>query len=394
MIETLRDVRVRIAENEPIRLTPDGDYTEKRVGDVRIYRPADENCRMIAESVRIGIDFHWDREVSMRLAGTIAVVDRGGGRYDLYNILDTESYLRSVISSEMNPDAPLEFLKAHAIISRSWLIGKMYGRHVDSVADSRLNYNEICTWEDTGDHTGFDVCADDHCQRYQGESRLNPAAAEAVKATAGLVLVDRYNEIVDARFSKCCGGTTELFSTCWQNVDYDYLRPVADEWCDLSGMSEEERREVLGRILVSYDQATADFHDWETRVYASDIERRLRERYNFNSGRVSKLIADKRGPSGRIYRLRIEGENGTFFVGKELEIRRLLSETCLYSSCFDIEKIEPGEFLLRGRGWGHGVGLCQIGAAMMSLAGKTCKEILDFYYPGTRIMPVEELLSL
>lgn len=384
-MSALPEVRVRVAENAAIRLAPEGDYSEETAGGLRIYRPLSAESRMLAEGVRIGIDFHWDCDVSMRLAGTIEVAERADGRIDLYNTLDTETYLRSVISSEMNPEAPQEFLKAHAIISRSWLMGKLSGRHASGNQPGEERPDEVCRWVDTADHTGFDVCADDHCQRYQGENRLNEAACRAVDATAGIVLTDSQGEIADARFSKCCGGVSELFSTCWQDADYDYLQPVADPWCDLSRLSTAERDEILGRILVSYDRTTVDFHDWEARVSGSDISRRLKERYGADVGTVSALIADRRGPSGRIIRLKVSGDKGTFFVGKELEIRRLLSDSCLYSSWFDAEADGEGGFLLRGHGWGHGVGLCQIGAAMMSLAGKSHREILDFYYPGTSL---------
>ena len=382
-------VRVRVAADSPLRLTPVREYRVTSEGRKILYVPASEESRMRVEGVSIGIDFHWQQRLEMLLAGNVETVETAPGRVDLYNILDAETYLRSVISSEMNPEAPVEFLKAHAIISRSWLLGKLRSLHHHGGLPAETAANEVCRWSDTGDHEGFDVCADDHCQRYQGEGRLNAAARQAVAETRGVALCDTRGEIIDARFSKCCGGRSELFSTCWQDVDYDYLKPVDDPYCDLSSLTEEERGRVMQTILVSYDRETVDFHDWTTRVSGADISRRMKERYGFDAGDILSLEADRRGPSGRISRLKVIGSKGAFFIGKELEIRRLLSDTCLYSSCFDVFP-EGAGFRLEGRGWGHGVGLCQIGAAVMALKGKSCEEILSFYYPNTTLRKIYE----
>lgn len=328
------------------------------------------------ENALMGRGFHWQRVYALELPEDAVVLSLT----PLVVEMPIESYLRSVVASEMNPQAPAEFLKAHAVVSRSWVAGKIEGRHIDTeVPDGGRNCGEIREWEDTAAHVGFHVCNDDHCQRFQGVRPLAAQVRRALCETEGLVLTDADGRVADARFSKCCGGITERFSTCWQDVDYSYLSSVHDPWCDPAHLSSA----LLGRILKGYDVGT-DFYRWKRTVRTDGIERRLRERFNRSVGRVTALEALDRGMSGRIFRLKIIGTEGELTIGKELTIRRLLDDTCLLSSAFDIEKVKDG-FLLRGRGWGHGVGMCQIGAAAMAAAGYGFREILQFYYPGTQL---------
>ncbi|MGN0237961.1 MAG: SpoIID/LytB domain-containing protein [Lepagella sp.] len=355
---------------------------------------------VMVSNMLIGEGFHWQQKIPARLPGRIETIDGGN---QIVNIVPMERYLEAVIGSEMSADAPIEFLKAHAVISRSWAMRKLLDE-----CDERDEYNEydeydeyneydeyderdereILRWEESDSHHGFDVCSDDHCQRYQGLPECgNSQTSEAITATRGEVLLDRRGEIADARFSKCCGGMTEHFSSCWRDEDFDYLPGQKDEWCDLSDMPEGEREQFLRSILKGYDQATRDYHDWSVTVRKSDIAANLRRQYNINVGKVSKLYPTERGISGRITRLCIEGTADSVVIGKELTIRRLLSENCLYSSWFDAEN-HGDVFILRGHGWGHGVGLCQIGAARMAYAGKDYREILRFYYPGTEISKI------
>ena len=378
-------VHVRVAERRKLDVELKGEFHVEKTGNVTRYTPLDAEARVIAKNVPIGIEFHWSQNAVFSLPGVVEVAEFEDGTKNLDNFLDVETYLTSVISSEMNPDAPLEFLKAHAVISRSWLMGKIYGAH-PSASDAKIHTADtVIDWVDTGDHHGFDVCADDHCQRYQGDARVNETARKAVEETRGIILADKTGNVADARFSKCCGGRSERFSTCWQPIDFDYLTPVDDPFCDLSKLSEGERRKVMDTILVSYDRATQDFHEWEAEVEVSDIEKRLEQKYGFRTGRILDLQSGERGDSGRLRTLRIVAENGVFTVGKELAIRRLLSDSCLYSSWFDITR-RGSRFHLTGHGWGHGVGLCQIGAAVMALQGHDHRYILSFYYPNTQLL--------
>lgn len=358
---------------------------------------------VMVSNLLIGEGFHWQQRIPARLPGRIETID-GGNK--IINIVPMERYLEAVIGSEMSAEAPIEFLKAHAVISRSWAMRKLLpeckeekrngeiegcsaeDKERNGLIVDRWGKIEIRRWEESDSHHGFDVCSDDHCQRYQGLPECgNARTSEAIESTRGEVLLDSHGEIADARFSKCCGGMTEHFSSCWRDEDFDYLPGQKDDWCDLSDMPEEEREQFLRSILKGYDQATRDYHDWSVTVRKSDIAANLRKQYNINVGNVSKLYPTERGISGRITRLCIEGTTDAVVVGKELTIRRLLSERCLYSSWFDAEN-HGDVFILRGHGWGHGVGLCQIGAARMAYAGKDYREILRFYYPGTEISKI------
>lgn len=343
---------------------------------------------VILHNMLIGDGFHWQRKLEARLPGKIRLLNEESHSEEnitLINILPIETYLQCVVGSEMNPESPVEFLKAHAVISRSWAIGKVLNIHESDKTGEIKTADKIIGWEDTSSHHGFDVCSDDHCQRYQGLQPLNTVAREALRGTEGEVLVSQDGKIVDARFSKCCGGRTEIFSTCWGNKNYPYLKSFADPWCDLSTLSSDVRNRLLIITLKDYDRFQTGYgYNWQQVVTKSQIEKNLKEKFGIKIGRILGIQELHRGPSGRIDLLRVKGDNGVIDIGKELWIRKLLSDSHLYSSAFDIEDTGD-EIILNGHGWGHGVGLCQIGAARMAWEGKNYKEILEFYYPGTAL---------
>ena len=316
-------------------------------------------------NVPIGIDFHWRREQDQKFAGSLKFIAEGD-RVTAINRIGLEDYLLSVISSEMRASASLEFLKAHAVISRSWALARIRDRRNPEQAESAVP------------HQRYDVCADDHCQRYQG---LTLAAGETVRQaidqTWGQVL--RYEgKICDTRYSKCCGGRSELFSTCWEDRDYPYLQSVEDPYCDCHDPA------ILSQVLNDYDLETVDFHDWEQRYTREELSALVRERTGIDFGTVLDLEPVERGVSGRIKYLRIRGTLRTEVIGKELAIRRALSKSHLKSSDFEA-RWEGDTLVLRGKGWGHGVGLCQIGAAVMSTKGFNYKQILEYYYKGATV---------
>ena len=335
--------------------------------------------------VTIGINFHWQRKEEQTFVGVLRFAVHED-KICAINELSVEDYLTSVISSEMSASASLELLKAHAVISRSWLLAQIRRRADEQEAGSGFfsfvkKDNELIRWYDREDHTIFDVCADDHCQRYQGITRQTlPQVKEAVRQTKGEILVSG-NEICDARFSKCCGGKTEEYRYCWENINKPYLQSVTCPYCNTSDSR------VLSQVLNGYDQETHDFYRWQCHLPKEKLRRLLLEKLHTDLGSIVTMEPLERGKSGRISRLKIIGTERSFTIGKELEIRRALSDTHLYSSAFDIE-VRDDEFILHGRGWGHGVGLCQIGAAVMGEEGHSYDEILLFYYHNAAIKKV------
>lgn len=311
----------------------------------------------ILYDVVIGIDFHWQQKRTFKYAGGLKFIVEGD-RITAVNCIGMEDYLMSVISSEMKSSASIELLKAHAVISRSWLKARL--------KDHKAG------------HEHFDVCADDHCQRYQGLTMaVGDDVCRAIDRTWGQVL-EYGGDICDTRYSKCCGGRTELFSTCWEDVDLPYLQSVEDPFCDCENSS------ILSQVLNDYDLHTADFHDWTVQYTADELSELVRTRTGIDFGTIVALEAVERGPSGRIKYLRITGTLREEVIGKELAIRKALSSSHLKSSAFEIEK-SPDGFVLKGRGWGHGVGLCQIGAAAMAAQGYDYRQILSHYYVGAEI---------
>lgn len=349
----------------------------------------------ILYGVTIGVDFHWERKVTQKFAGTLKfIVD--GGKVTAVNIVGVEDYLLSVISSEMKASAGLEFLKAHAVISRSWVMAQVEHRqsHVSRtpepscpVSEPVEGAGEYIKWFDHDDHTLFDVCADDHCQRYQGLTMaVGDTVRKAVDQTWGLVLTSE-GKICDARFSKCCGGRMELFSTCWEDKDYPYLQPLPDTADCVEGgdvFCDTKDEKILSQVLNDYDLETKDFYRWTTEYSRTDVSELVRRRSGIDFGTIRDLVPIERGPSGRLKRLKVVGDKKTMVIGKELIIRRWLSDSHLKSSAFEVHW-DGDHLTLDGSGWGHGVGLCQIGAAVMAAKGYSFDRILLHYYPGSTL---------
>jgi len=376
-----------------------------------ILEPLDQVAgRFRLRDVVIGIGFHWEQKEDQEFQGALKlmIID---GEIQVVNVISVEDYLISVISSEMRGDSSPELLKAHTIISRSWLLAQIEKQ--DALAGSGHAYElehrteeEYIRWYDREDHDRFHVCADDHCQRYQGTTRShNPEVIKAVNETAGEVLA--YDgRICDARFSKCCGGVVEEFQHCWEPVHHPYLQRVEDVQASSANVSGDLKVEVnavkfikgrpeafcntsdavlLRQVLNDYDQSSSNFFRWEVKYSQKEISSLLQEKSGIDFGQILDLVPVERGESGRLVKLKILGSKQSLIVGKELEIRRWLSDSHLYSSAFIIEKQQstngiPGSFLLRGAGWGHGVGLCQIGAAVMASKGYKHTEILKHYF--------------
>ena len=377
------------------------------------FTPLGEESSFSLYDVTIGINFHWERQETQSFIGTLKLVVYEG-KITAINILPAEDYLTSVISSEMSATSSLEFLKAHAVVSRSWLLAQIEKRKAMSKKPGDFfsfvkTDTEYIRWYDREDHTIFDVCADDHCQRYQGITKAtNQSVAEAVKATRGQVMMYK-NSICDARFSKCCGGITEEFDTCWENKKYPYLTAVRDDKNDtaMPDLTIEEEadkwirstpdsfcnthdKNIISQILNNYDQETTNFYRWKVRYTQEELAELIRTNTKCDYGQIIDLIPVERGKSGRISKLKIVGTLKTLIIGKELEIRRTLSDTHLFSSAFVVDKGPqqddvPAWFELTGAGWGHGVGLCQIGAAVMGEKGYNYNDILLHYYKDADI---------
>ncbi|WP_372755983.1 SpoIID/LytB domain-containing protein [Labilibaculum sp.] len=365
--------------------------------------------------VTIGIKFHWERKENQRFKGALYFICEDE-KVRAINVLSLEDYLVSVISSEMSATSSLELLKAHAIISRSWLMAQVIKG--EELQKSDTNYQSIVEtedsyirWYDREDHVNFDVCADDHCQRYQGITKQStPLVVEAIAETRGVVLTSD-GEICDARFSKCCGGVAETFENVWEPVQHSYLQAVVDQpnvpenhgldlkkealaenWIRTSpeAFCNTTDKEILSQVLNDYDQETMDFYRWEVSYTQGEIAELIERKTGKDFGQILDLIPIERGESGRLIKLKIVGKKRSLIIGKELEIRKVLSESHLYSSEFVVDKVGaengiPAKFILVGAGWGHGVGLCQIGAAVMGAKGYKYDEILLHYFRGAEL---------
>ena len=380
------------------------------------FHPQSADASFSLSDVTIGVNFHWERKETQTFLGTLRFVVESD-KIVAINELPVEKYLESVISSEMSATSSLELLKAHAVISRSWLLAQMQKRR--EVAESGNNFfsftkkeDTLIRWYDREDHTLFDVCADDHCQRYQGITKeTSPHVAEAIRQTKGQILMDG-EEICDARFSKCCGGITEEFQYCWEDTPKTYLTAVRDialgvEHTLLNLTNEEEAekwirfnppafcntqdKKILSEVLNDYDQETVNFYRWKETLSQEKLQQLIADKLKMDLGAILDMKAVERGKSGRISKLQIIGTEKTFTIGKELEIRRTLSDSHLLSSAFVVDKYDkdeqgvPQRFELIGAGWGHGVGLCQIGAAVMGEQGYHYDAILLHYYQGAEI---------
>lgn len=373
------------------------------------FLPKQETTVFELKNVTIGVDFHWEQQENQQFQGSLKLIVEGD-KVRAINVIDLEAYLTSVISSEMSSTSSMELLKAHAVISRSWLLAQIEkSKSLESAGGlyqtSNETEEEIERWYDREDHATFDVCADDHCQRYQGITKIHSEKAlKAVEETFGEMLMSQ-NKVCDTRFSKCCGGLTENFENVWEPVRHSYLTKVVDsEIGDVTcvDLRREEEAElwirnqphafckttdtkILSQVLLDFDQSTTNFYRWKVEYSQAEISAILKKRSGFDFGEIIQLEAVKRGHSARIIKLKITGTKKTVIVGKELEIRKWLSDSHLYSSAFVIDHLEiengiPQKIVLKGAGWGHGVGLCQIGAAVMGEKGYSYQEILTHYF--------------
>lgn len=383
-----------------------------------IFNPVDpQNESFLLKGVTIGLQFHWEQKQNQRFSGSLKIIVENEN-LTVINIVPVEQYLTSVISSEMSATSSLELLKAHAIISRSWLLAQIEKRknveEHENYSSEFINENEIIRWYDREDHLLYDVCADDHCQRYQGITKSHAHNAEqAVQETSGFVLMDN-DQICDARFSKSCGGITETFENVWEKVEHPYLKTIIDYKYDPDGYNYDLRNEndaekwilskppafcntndekILDQVLNNYDRKTRDFYRWKVEYTQDEISKLINKKTQIDFGNIIDLIPVERGYSGRLIKMNIIGNNKSLIIGKELEIRKVLSDSHLYSSAFIIKKeniVEniPQKFILIGSGWGHGVGLCQIGAAVMGEKGYNFDEILLHYFRGASIKKI------
>ena len=423
-------------EAQEVSITTNGRIAwDGREWETLCFIPLDENeADFVLKEVTIGVDFHWQRKEDQRFKGALELIVEQE-KLTAVNHVRVEDYLTSVISSEMSALASEELLKAHAVISRSWLLANMKSieqKHPELKAHPERHRWPMPTTPDEGEehikwferdaHTRFDVCADDHCQRYQGITRASrETVRKAIEATRGEVLTSE-GSICDARFSKCCGGAFEEFAYCWDNIRYPYLKKRYDlldaqgkapALPDLSQEEEAERwirtapeafcnthdQSILSQVLNSYDQETTHFYRWHVSYTQEELSRLIRQRSGVDYGAIIDLVPIARGTSGRLWKLKIVGTKRSCVIGKELEIRRTLSSSHLYSSAFVVDKegaqmVEanaagvtevPARFVLTGAGWGHGVGLCQIGAAVMGARGYDYHTILSHYFQGAEL---------
>ncbi len=377
-----------------------------------VINPIDiETESFLLKDVVIGINFHWQKKEKQRFRGKLKFIIEKD-LITAVNILPLEEYLTSVISSEMSPNSSLELLKAHAVVSRSWLLAQLAKKSkIKSYSVETDTEEELIRWYDREDHLNYDFCADDHCQRYQGIGRVvNDHAVAAINATRGLILIYN-NEICDTRYSKCCGGITELFENVWENTPHKYLEVLTDYKYEnetfIKGLTEEtlaakwiksnpnafcntSDAKILKQVLVDFDQSTKDFFRWNVEYSQEEISNIIKEKSGYDFGEILDLIPVERGTSSRLTKLKIVGSKKVKTIGKELEIRRTLSKSHLYSSSFIVSKEDivngvPQKFILEGAGWGHGVGLCQIGAAVMGEMGYSFDAILMHYFRGAAI---------
>jgi len=371
--------------------------------------PQEKKFPFELKGVTIGVDFHWEQKENQQFEGALKLIPEDG-KVRAINVINLEDYLKSVISSEMSATSSPELLKAHAVISRSWLLAQIEKtKSLESgggvYVTSHETDDEIVRWYDREDHKNFDVCADDHCQRYQGITKIySEKALNAVDETRGEVLM--YDgKICDARFSKCCGGVTENFENVWEPVRHRYLTKVVDsEFGDTTCVDLRQEDEadlwirnkphafcntsdqkILSQVLPDFDQKTTDFYRWKVEYSQNELSELIKKRSGIDFGEITKLESVQRGHSSRLIKLKIHGTKKSLTTGKELEIRKWLSESHLYSSAFVVDHLDvkdgiPQKFVLTGAGWGHGVGLCQIGAAVMGEKGYSCKEILAHYF--------------
>lgn len=399
-------LRIGIAESSKFDVCLHGTYTspdgKKHTGHETLLRPVllkadNESCFFEIDRVAIGKEFHWQSQERQRFTGDLECVETGNGLAAV-NHIGIEDYLVSVISSEMSANAAFEMLKAQAVIARSWALRQKTCKHKAGKCLIETG-NMHLRWYENDSHLYYDLCADDHCQRYYGLLRaVNPAVSRAVKETAGKVLMYK-GELCDARYHKSCGGITERYSTCWADIDFPYLQPVRDTVGDtrpLPASEDEMRRFILSdppAFCNSRNMAAGSLNDfdagiesyrWQQEYSVKELTELVFNRSGMDFGEITELVPVHRGASGRIDKLLIKGRRMDKIIGKELEIRKFLSRSHLYSSAFVVEKTR-GKFILHGAGWGHGVGLCQTGAAVMAAKGYSYEQILKHYYIGAEV---------
>jgi SpoIID/LytB domain protein len=394
MAATSVDFELKGSFRRENKLVASGEYTvssQELIAGKIVYEPQDSQSTFCLKNVTIGIGFHWEQAENQEFEGAL-IFQCEDGLVRAVNAVPLENYLKSVISSEMSAMNDLNLLNAHAVVSRSWLLAQLQNRHIVDVSSFSQTDSEIVKWYDREDHVSFDVCADDHCQRYQGITKvISENALHAVENTRGVVLVYE-DKICDARFSKCCGGVSEDFESVWQPVHVPYLVAVKDVdlisgevFCNTSDP------EILRQVLIDFDQSTVNFYRWTVRYTQEQLSEIIARKSGIDFGEIIDLQPIERGKSGRIIRLKIVGTKRELIVGKELEIRKWLSESHLYSSAFEVERVidddstVPPQFILHGSGWGHGVGMCQIGAAVMSRKGYSFEAILNHYFTGAML---------
>lgn len=376
-----------------------------------LFEPSDPVSEsFVLKDVVIGVKFHWERKEKQRFNYFLKII-KDGEKLTAINYLPIEAYLKSVISSEMSAKCSINLLRSQAVVARSWLLAQLQNKNKDKSKEPSLrpysNNEELIKWYDREAHTLFDVCADDHCQRFQGVTKVTTqTAVQAISDTRGIVLMSD-DEICDTRYSKSCGGISESYENVWEPVRYKYLVPIIDykyepenlnlnlkeevnsiEWIktNVPAFCNTNDPKILNQILIDYDQETKDFYRWKVEYSQKKISELINNKLQTDFGEIVDLIPVERGDSARLIKLKIVGTRKTLTIGKELEIRRVLSPTHLYSSAFYVEKREiengiPLKFILHGAGWGHGVGLCQIGAAVMAERGYQFDEILTHYFP-------------
>ncbi|MEO8398231.1 MAG: SpoIID/LytB domain-containing protein [Ignavibacteriaceae bacterium] len=370
----------------------------------------------LIHDVTIGVKFHWERKEEQRFLGSLKLI-KEKGKITAINVIPIEAYLISVVSSEMSARSSMQLLKAHAIVSRSWLLSQI--EKSKSLQKQKITYNtsfenesELIKWYDREDHKNFDVCADDHCQRYQGITKVfTDVARRAVRETKGII-ISFEDKICDARYSKSCGGVTESFENVWEPIKYEYLSSIVDYKFEPDNFSldftKEENaakwiksnppaycnttdKKILAQILLDFDQETTDFFRWKIEYAQNELSQLIKEKSQVDFGEILDLVPIERGASSRLIKLKIIGTKKILTIGKELEIRRILSPSHLYSSAIVVEKKDiknkvPQKFIISGAGWGHGVGLCQIGAAVMAAKGYNFDEILLHYFSNARLV--------
>ena len=414
-----------------IRKTFSGGFTAELAYDKIIFRQGAERLEVsneitfepqetrlesfLIKNVIVGNKFHWQRKENERFIGSLKII-KDEGHITVINILPVEDYLTSVISSEMSTKSSIEALKAHAVISRSWLFSQIKkSRNSSEKSETEFNTEtEHLKWYDREEHKLYNVCNDDHCQRYHGITKvISGIASHAIEFTRGIVLTYG-DEICDARYSKCCGGISEMYENVWEPVRHEYLKPVIDnkyepdnfetdltieenavKWIKghPSAFCNTADKNLLSQILVDFDQATKNFYRWKVEYSQEEISKLVSEKSGIDFGNISDLVPVERGTSGRLSKLKIVGTKKTLVVGKELEIRNFLSPTHLYSSAIVIDKAGDGnglpeKIIIYGAGWGHGVGLCQIGAAVMAVKGYMFDEILLHYFSGVKLKKI------